>query len=356
MSRLLNICLPARALVRCVLIVASIWGGAHAGDMTAEDLLELNELSPEQRQALMKGEIVTIGEGQDEATSSLLSTGLTMWVDEPVTTAIEALVPHHQDEGGERVLTIPESGMLPEFNLSPEMASEVERILMFAKGRDINLSAAELQAVQKLELSAPVGAAEAARFVSVFRTLMQERLNSYRQQGVDGIAPYVRGDDKQQLVGDSLAAVTGRTVETLRQFFPEFCAALEGFPDKDSANHQFLLIQDTWDDRPQVILGHRLLEVTSEHALFMHREFFVSQGYDAMQFIVIMVPYQHGTLIALSTDVVTDAVAGFGSPVLHFVGRRKVKSAAEKRLHKIRQAIQAVAAASTAATTPAVSP
>ena len=70
-----------------------------------------------------------------------------------------------------------------------------------------------------------------------------------------------------------------------------------------------------------------MVDITADHAMFVQREYFVSHGYDAMQVFILLVPYRDGTLIALSTDVVTDQIAGFGTGLLHRVGRKRVACA-----------------------------
>jgi hypothetical protein len=335
--------IPLSATVLAVLL-SSVVGTPASGEMVAENVLDFARMSSEQREALMRGEILVVTTG-DEATADVtpsnLYSGLVMWVPQPLVQAVRALTtPPRQRDGMEQIFEIPESGAVPEIPLDAEHAEEIERILSFSDGRKVNLGAAELASLKSLAISPPLAPEELSRFSGAYGRLLEQRFASYRRDGLSGIAPYTRGDGKAQAVGDELRLATERAVASFASFFPDFCAELRRYPQTGRIPHRYLLVHDTWDDRPQYVLVHRMADVDPTRALLLHREFFVSQGYDALQLLFLMVPHLGGTLVALSTDVFTDRVAGFGSGLLHRVGRKHVRKAARMRLEKVRMAIE----------------
>jgi hypothetical protein len=129
--------------------------------------------------------------------------------------------------------------------------------------------------------------------------------------------------------------------KTMERFVPDFYEDLRQYPKVTDRAQQYLLVRENWENRPLYSLVHRMADISEQYAFIMHREYFVGHSYDAMQVTFLFVPYKGGTLIGLATDVITDKAAGFGISYRHKVGRKKIHSAAERRLIDVKQLIKA---------------
>lgn len=333
---------------------ASADASSATRDMTAEMVLDFARMSSAQRGALARGEIVVVMTGDSatvDVTPSNLYSGLAMWVPQPLGLAVSAVddPAPRASEAQATAVEIPASAAIPRLDWNSDHREEIERILAFTEGRSVNLGESERARLQSLRITPPLQREDISRFGEAYRASLQQRFVAYRENGLRGIEGYIRGEGVTKDIGDDLRRATERAVQHIAKFFPDFCAQIERFPETGSMPHRYLLVRDTWEGRPQWVLVHRIADVSRDRALFLHREFFVSQGYDALQVLILLVPYEQGTLIALSTDVFTDEVAGFASGLLHRVGRNRVRKSAMMRLEQLRMAIAERAAAGEAA-------
>ena len=327
----------------CFVVALLHTTGVYSEELTADKLLNFVHMTPQHREALMKGEILAVSTGDEaseDVTKSDLYSGLVTWAQEPFQKAVGTIKSPSFKVGDKKIWQLPESGHFPDIPSGPGDKEEAERILRFSKGDTVNLSTAEVDTLQGLGLSLPLNTKQLARFFKAYREVLEKRFSTYRQKGIAGIAPYTRGKGKSHDAGEHVQAVTDMTLKTLGPYAPEFFKDMHKYPNTNDRSQQYLLFRDTWEGRPQYILVHRMAEVAETSAFFMHREYYVSHSYDALQATILCVPYKGGTLIAMATDVLTDKVAGFGSSIAHKIGRKQVRAKAEIRLKEIKKMIK----------------
>ncbi len=78
-------------------------------------------------------------------------------------------------------------------------------------------------------------------------------------------------------------------------------------------------------DRPTVVLIHRMFGRVGGGAFLLVRQFYVGQSYNSLQIMVGIMPVAEGTLCFYINRTSTDQVAGFGSGAAHRIGRKVLK-------------------------------
>ena len=217
--------------------------------------------------------------------------------------------------------------------LSPHGVEEAKRYLEARSGDTLNLSDAELAELHKLPAGAPLADVEAA-----LRKLLFTRYTAYRASGLAGVAPYARASGGPRKPGDDLRQVTQQVAHLLQRYVPSFEAALSNYPKDRPAQleESFAWLVHNLDDRPTLALRHRLMLAVGEGLVAADREFYVSQGYNAMQAIGALLPVEGGTMVFYGAHTSTDKVEGFASASKHSIGRRVMGKQLEKLFERSR--------------------
>ena len=293
----------------------------------ADLLIKLARLTHDQLAEVRAGGITSIQVPADkplDANAFDIYTAFALLIDAPTATVGRVLVRRQWASAGVidaevwRLDTNPE---FPPIEFKENDSGEIRRLL---KGRDeVNLSAAELRSLQKLDLDSPFDSKERKRFSAAFRDILQTRYQRYRQDGLEGIAPYEEAGrnwspaEHFRLVNHYwdawlpvvLLQYSGELAQTSSEMGPNIIQA-------------FLLSRKPIENRSIFSLIHRFGRVQDDVIAAVHREYFVTGSYSAMQIVLIGVPYESGTLVILGADTFTEKVVGFPSRIKHKVGRK----------------------------------
>jgi hypothetical protein len=320
-------------------LIAISWvGAAVAADTTAEAVAEAMGLGTEDRAKLQAGEIVSTE--IEETTEKQLAVALALKV--PATledvaasvakgTTIEAnkaikahgvIDPAKVDEAAFAGITLD--------------ADEVARLLEVEPGSEFNLSSAEIAVFQDLaQQRATADAVNAA-----WRQVLAGRLQAYLDGGLDGIAPYDRGDDSSSAAEDLKAAAEGSKL--VQQTVPELYQAFLAYPDQGVADvqHKFFWTEQVADDRPVYILTHRMAQQRPDLLVVLSRDFYVSHSFNASQGAAGALPVADGVVIFYANRTSSDQVAGFMSGMRHEIGRGMMRDSLVEAMADIRTAWQ----------------
>ena len=256
-------------------------GPIGAQEPTAQRYFELFPISTADRADLAQGEIVRL-EGED-LTDADLFVGFAVRIDRPVPTVASVL----EEAAVARLApeTLVELGAdqpFPSIELGAGDADEVERLLAFSTGRDVNIDAPTQQALRALALSGSRDAAGRQAVADVYGDMLRRRYEAYRASGLSGIAPYTRGSGREMSPASHLRVTSAATLNALEALLPRFVDAVRRIPGSD-AEQAFFLVRQPYNGRPLHVLLHLLAERGPRHLVVLHREYFVGHSYDANQ-------------------------------------------------------------------------
>jgi hypothetical protein len=183
-----------------------------------------------------------------------------------------------------------------------------------APGDDVNVSQDELGALRAAR-------GEPQAIEDAVRAILLSRYRAYRSRGLAGMASYARAGSQTSPSND-LAAFNGsaRASQTLPTKVYDL---MERYPDDVppgfAENHYWMQFRAHGQDT--IALEH-VFQVTFENsAVLVQRQYYVTQGYNAEQAIVVFLPTAQGTLVIYTNHTSTDQVAGFGGGTKRAIGR-----------------------------------
>jgi hypothetical protein len=194
--------------------------------------------------------------------------------------------------------------------------AELERLARAEPGTDVNLSSDEITA---LRAAAPNGQEAVG---DAYRGLLAARVEAYRERGLAGIAPYARSGGASTSPADALRAALDAEV-TAKKYAPVFYAALASYPKALPPNFEerfFWALVDV-QGRPAVVMIHRIVGGREDVTGIAERQFYVSQGYNALQILVGLFPVEGGTAVIYTNRTNSDQAARFGR-MAQTIGRR----------------------------------
>jgi len=197
---------------------------------------------------------------------------------------------------------------------SAKEAEDVTKLLEFKGGSSFNLSEQEIARFRALRGQHRSGADAAAReaVAGAYRESLLERYRSYREQGLAGIAPYQRGKGKQVSAGKKL-----KLAASASKFFeknePELYAAFAGFPKTGlkEVEHRFYWVKQRVQDRPTLILSHRMLFTKPSHVVMAERQYYIGHSYNSVQIANAALPVEKGLVLFYTSRTSIDQLAGF---------------------------------------------
>ena len=293
----------------------------------AELLIELARLTEDQLAEVLAGGIASIQVPQDkplDANAFDIYTAFALLIDAPTAAVGQVLLRREWASAGISGAQVWRLDTNPEFTrivFREDDSREIKRLL---KGKDeVNLSAAELRSLQGLDLDSPFDAAERERFSNAYGDILHARYQRYRKDGLEGIAPYEEGRNSWS-PAEHFRLVNRYWDAWLPVVLPQYSGELSQTSADMGPNviQAFLLARKPVDERPVYSLIHRFGRVEEDVVAAVHREFFVSGGYSAMQIVLIGVPYKGGTLAILGADTFTEKVTGFASGIKHKAGMK----------------------------------
>jgi hypothetical protein len=325
-----------------VLLLAAGLGLARAADTPpAHDLLDVLQISAEQRRHLVRGDIVSYP--VSEHSERQLAVGLAIYVLAPLRQLEEHLATGQliaQDAGISALGLVPErTDSLSDLRFGRAERAESESLLEAAPGFRFNLSLTEIDALRALRISTAGSARRDVAEVAVqaHRRLLEQRLQMYARGGLAAIAPYARGGG---VVTDPAIELRQAASDLLQldSPAPEIRDLLLRFPAAQSPEliSHFYCIKRQVQHRPQLSLLHVVTAASAHLALHVERYFYVGHSYNAAQILTGAVPYENGTVVFATSRFSTDEIIGVGNQLKRSIGRTQLRDEMRKRLEGVR--------------------
>lgn len=212
---------------------------------------------------------------------------------------------------------------------------EATNFLQAAPGSRFNLSTQEFQTLRDTDSTQPDEASQA------YRKILLQRWQSYRKNGLKGIATYDRGNGTEANPAGELRTATLDS-KVLARYFPELYRAWLDYPAAlpAGAYEKFFWRNRKVEGRPTAILGHHIRLTAATGEVILSRQFYVGHSYNSSQLSIACLPYRDGSLLFFATRSFTDQVTGFGSSLKHSIGREQMQGEIVKQLTNLRKALK----------------
>lgn len=220
---------------------------------------------------------------------------------------------------------------LAKLALKPDPKKLAHEFASAEPGSDLNLSAQEIAAFQKLG-SSDVGTVE-----KQLRAMLLARLQAYQQKGLAGIAPYARGDkDTRSAAADLRSATEAATIlkESVPAAYQFMLDYPKGKPAGTEETYRWSLISAHGE--PTLVLTHNLMIPEGDAWINVQRQFYVSTGYNCEQALAAFLPVRDGTGVFYGNRTSTDQVTGFGGGAKRSIGSKLLASQLEELFKKLR--------------------
>ncbi|KAG7337151.1 hypothetical protein IV203_021681 [Nitzschia inconspicua] len=207
-------------------------------------------------------------------------------------------------------------------------------------GDTLNLSKEEMEMFHALDKKH----ATQEQVQDVLKKVLQQRLDAYQQQGLEGIAPYQRKNGKDFYPGKELRERT-QQLWTAAKVAPDFIKYMLDYPNhKPTAGEikdVFGWINFNIDDKPTISMFHKsFYKVNDTCAAMCFRHFYVSQGHNSVQNVGGAFPVPEGTLLLFASRTSTDLVAGFGGNAKKVIGSRIMGGKIKANFERYRKKLQ----------------
>lgn len=325
-------------MLLCLLTIPSVSIGAE--DLSPGEMLDFFRFSDDERKAIMDGEIVGRSQAALEGSKKGLAISVAMIIPHRVEDCIEIFAGTELFRLDRKLLDfeiieITEGRVAADafarVGFTESEAKEVERLLDFRGGSELNLSKQEIQTFRDLDGS------NLKTVNDSYRQLLAERLESYLEKGPAGVAPYERKKG-QAKPGEELT-IAANNSPMLQRRVPDFYAYLT---DPDAASQR---IEDRYywtkhevQERPAFSLIHWMIDVDPnyDYAFLAEREFFAGHTYNSMTVYFGLFPFGDDVMVFYLNRTFTDRVAGFGSGLAHKIGRGRMVDAVTERFEAMR--------------------
>lgn len=318
--------------VLLLLAASSAWGALPSADALLKDV----GYSPEEIASIRAGTIVrreTKGAGDRD-----LTTGFAFFVKVPPAVlskqlragALQAVDPNTLATG--TLSGASAVGAFARLKLEPGAESRLKRYRSARPGTDLNLSSAEIAALNGLGPSAPASAVEAQ-----LRSALLARYQAYRTRGLAGIASYDRGDGNVRAPRVELTEVMKSL--PLQKYAPAAWAAMLNYPAARVARSEqvFRWEQFKANGVPTIALSHGLSVPDGDAFLMLQRQFYVSEGFNCEQAITALLPVEGGTVVIYSNHTSTDQVEGVAGGTKRSIGRGIMAAELESLFGKLQR-------------------
>jgi hypothetical protein len=317
-----------------------------ADTSSAADVQDGLQIPVDQRRRIARGEIVAYP--LSENSEREIAAGLVMVVAAPAGQIAQYLA------SGQLLAndaTIGEFGQVPSEVASrmvgPGFASserdEAQSLLDASPGTKFNLSGAEITTLHAAKSSAG-NVVEIAS--GSYGRLLSERVQSYRQRGLEGIAPYARsgGANTDPTVELRLAIAD---IERIGRAGAELHEALRHYPADQPSQlaSQVYWVKRRVQRRPHLSLLHRIVTTSGGPVIHLERYFYSPHSFNSMVILTGSLAYEEGTMVFVATRVSTDEVLGVGSQLKRTVARGQVRDEMRARFEKLRSLVSRPAGA-----------
>ncbi len=312
---------------------------------TADEILEIMPLSDDDKQQVLKGDIIkwTTTEAGDRE----LAVGLILLINAQPERAAELF----RGAAGYKLIeavtafgAIKGKGTVADFAnmvLEPNGEKEAARYLEAQPGDTFNLDSKEISAFQALNTSSKDASGQQQSVEALVRKNLLARTQAYQARGLSGVSPYNRGSDEHRSSGQELLLATEAS-KVLTKFYPSFSNILLKYPNvaMNGVEESYYWLNINVFDRPLFVLSHRMLFKDGDAYIAADRHFYASQEYNALQAVGGVFPKQDGSLLIYLYRVSTDQVGGFGSSMKHPVSRALMGPYVEELFENIRAQTQ----------------
>lgn len=217
-------------------------------------------------------------------------------------------------------------------------ADVVKTYLNFKGGSDLNLSQREIDMFQALDKKH----ATQAQVEQVLQKVLQERLDEYKQSGLEGVSPYLRAKGVNFFPGKELHEKAERSPNANR-VAKEFASYILSWPSGEKPAgmaETFGWVNYNLNNKPSIALYHRVIYSDKERNVkcMMNRTFYVSMGHNSVQQFGLASPTgPDSTLFLLACRTSTDQVAGFGGAAKRSMGSRIMGGKIAENMDRVRE-------------------
>ncbi len=223
------------------------------------------------------------------------------------------------------------------FGFTDSQTDEALDLLNAEAGDRFNLSSQEISSFAAIKNA--IADTDKINVVEVisqkYREILLQRYQTYRAQGLAGIAAYSRDNGVADPATELRIAAENNKV--LAQLFPQIFHGWLNYPEAlpNGIEERFYWMNRQVENRPTAILGHHFLLITKTGALMLARQFYVGHSYNSSHLTVGALPFRDGTLVFYGERTSTDQVTGLASGLRHNIGREQMKEQMVKRLKSL---------------------
>ena len=200
------------------------------------------------------------------------------------------------------------AGSLAALGLGGDAQAEARRYLDAQPGWELSLSKQEIATLRALE---PPAGGEIAAVEGALRRIFEERVRSYHERGLAGIAPFDRGAGETSSVARDLEASTHAST-SFERILPVTHRSLKSFPGEAPPDGQAFYFWTRINvlGRPVFLLNQRLVGSPDGVAVMIERQLYATQFLGAGQTIMTLVPVDAGTLVLYINHSFVDRWSG----------------------------------------------
>ncbi len=217
---------------------------------------------------------------------------------------------------------------------------ELKTILGAKPGEDLNLSTEEFaQLSDRLSGVTADQEGAAAAISNAYRDLIKARFAAYLERGLDGVAPYDRGDGKTVSPAEEIRLVWGTDDEFFGTYFPALNKAFLSFPQDqpDVIENEFAWRKQEVEGRPAFILQHSQIQTGDGYHVWASKQVFVGHTYNSQVTAGLFLPDEEGSILFYFNSTSTDKIAGFFSGVASSVGQSRMNESIKRYFDSARQ-------------------
>ena len=197
----------------------------------------------------------------------------------------------------------------------------------------LNLSPGEIAEFQKLDTgNQPDDGVQAVE--SLIRAQLLARYSSYSARGLDGIEPYAR---ERNAIADPAAEIrsTLELAHPLKKLFPSYYRTWLDYPEDlpEEAEETYYWLRIDVENRPQLMLAHRVDAVFEGSEILGERYFYISHFANVGYTLVAVVSVEEGDLFFYVNRFWVDEWSGMPS-LKHKLGQKMMGGEMRNRIER----------------------
>jgi hypothetical protein len=206
----------------------------------------------------------------------------------------EAIMPDQYSDASGPIDVNDLEGSLASLTIGKGAEKEAKRYLGATPGWELSLSSEEIAAFNALD---PPEGQEVPAVEAELARQFAKRVRDYQARGLEGIAPFDRGDGETSSSGDDLRNSTISS-EGFLKVLPNTHRALLAFPlgDQSDGESYYFWTRIRVLGRPVFLLNQRLIAQPDGVPVVIERQFYATQFLGAGQTVTALVPVEEGTL------------------------------------------------------------